>query len=145
MAATITVGPAPLNFSVRKGSTLKRSITWYEEPVYLDPLETEVDPVASVRKDLTGWTARMQVRDKRTNTLVYNMTTKNGRLILGGGAGTIVFYLEHYMTDYPEFDKCKYDLEMIDPSGMVVPLIAGSFTLPDQVTDINVRPTSSRI
>ena len=49
------------------------------------------------------------------------------------------------MTDYPEYDKCKYDLEMIDPSGNVIPLIAGSFTLPNQVTDTNVRPASSRI
>lgn len=145
MAATITVGPAPLNFSVRKGSTLARSITWYDVPVYLDPLETEVDPTASVRKDLTGWKARMQVRDKRTNTLVYELTTENGGLILGGASGTIAFYLSDGLTDYPEFDKCKYDLEMIDTGGMVIPLVAGSFTLPNQVTDTNVRPTSSRI
>lgn len=145
MAATITVGPAPLNFSVRKGSTLARSIVWYDEPVYLDPLETEVDPVASVRKDLTGWTARMQVRDKRTNTLVYELTTENNGLFLGGATGVIAFYLSDGMTDYPEYDKCKYDLEMIDPNGMVIPLIAGSFTLPNQVTDTNVRPASRRI
>jgi len=134
MAAGITVAPATLNFSVRKGSTLRRTITWYSDPVWLDAQKTKIDEDNSTPLNLTGYTGRMQVRDKRTGTLVYTLTTENGGLSFGGAAGTITFYLSDADTDTPAYDKCKYDLEVINTIGDVIPLIAGAFVLVDQVT-----------
>ena len=132
--ASISVTPAALDFTVRKGSTLRRTITWYASPVWLDDAETELDTDNSTPLDLTGYTGRMQVRDKRTSTLVFDLTTTNGGLLLGDANGTITFYISDTDTDAALYDKCVYDLEIIDTIGDVIPLIAGTFTLVSQVT-----------
>lgn len=132
--ASINVKPAKLDFYVRKGSTLRRSITWYTNPVYTDRTESEVDTVQSTPIDLTGYSGRMQVRDADTNTQQYELTTVNGGLVFGGAAGTITFFIAHTETDDPTYDDCVYDLEIVDTTGDVIPLLSGSFKLQDQIT-----------
>lgn len=132
---TITVEPARLDFVVRRGSTLRRSVTWYSDPVWTDRTETELNTIASTPVDLTGYTGRMQVRaDDRTNTLVETLTTENGGLTFGGVAGTITFYLSDAATEAITADDNVYDLEIIEPGGDVVPFLAGKFTMKDQIT-----------
>lgn len=132
--ASITVAPATLSFSIRKGSTLRRTIVWYSSPVWKDAARTEIDTDASTPIDLSGFSGRMQVRDKSTNTLVFSLTTENGGLTFGGADGTIAFYISADDTDAAEYEKCVYDLEIVDAIGDVTPLLAGSFRLNEQVT-----------
>lgn len=132
--AKITIAPAKLDFSVRKGSTLRRTLTWYSDPVWLDARETQLDVANSTPLDLSGYTARMQVRAKTGNQVVFDLTTENGGLTLGGAAGTITFFISHVDTDNPSSDKNVYDLEIVDLTGDVIPLVAGAFVLVNQVT-----------
>lgn len=132
--AKITVAPAAMDFAVRKGSTLRRTITWYSDPVWLDSQQTQLDTDNSTPLNLTGYTGRMQVRSKTGNQLVYELTTENGGLTFGGAAGTITFFISHLDTDSPSSDKNVYDLEIVDLTGDVIPLVAGAFVLANQVT-----------
>jgi hypothetical protein len=136
MAATptIEVKPSKLNFSVRRGSTLRRTITWYSVPVWLDAEETELDTDNSTPVDLTGYTARMQVRDCKTEEQVLELTTENGGLTLGNADGTITFFVSDADTNLTQSDRCLYDLELVAPGGDVAPLLAGTFLFKDQVT-----------
>ena len=131
---TIEVKPSKLNFSVRRGSTLRRTITWYSVPVWVDPEETELDTNLSTPVDLTGYTARMQVRECKANTTVIELTTENGGLTLGDAAGTITFFVSDADTESTQSDRCVYDLELVEPGGDVTPLLAGTFIFKDQVT-----------
>ena len=132
---TITVEPARLDFVVRRGSTLRRSITWYSDPVWTDRTETELNTGASTPVDLTGYTGRMQIRsDDRNNTLIQELTTENGGLAFGGVAGTITFFISDTDTEAITEDDSVYDFEVIEPGGDVVPFLAGKFTMQDQIT-----------
>ena len=69
--------PAGLyNFLAEQGATLQRTI-----------LYTDSNDVAT---NLTGYTAAMQVRPSASSaTVLLTATTENGRITLGGAAGTI--------------------------------------------------------
>jgi len=131
---SITVSPSALDFVVRRGSTLRRTITWYSDPVWLDVAKTQLDTETSVPLDLTGYAGRMQVRDKNSGVQMFELTTENGGLTFGGSAGTITFFLSDTSTEQAQSDDGEYDFEVVEPSSDVVPLLAGLFTLSDQVT-----------
>jgi hypothetical protein len=131
----ITVEPARLDFVVRRGSTLRRSVTWYSDPVWTDRTETELNTGASTPVDLTGYTGRMQIRKAdRTNELVQELTTENGGLTFGDVAGTITFFISDTDTELFTDDDNVYDFEIVEPGGDVVPFLAGKFTMQDQIT-----------
>lgn len=131
---TIEVKPSKLNFSVRRGSTLRRTITWYATPVWLDAEQTQIDTINSTPVDLTGYTARMQVRDCQNGVVALDLTTENAGLVLGDATGTITFFVSDTDTENVTFDRCLYDLELVEPGGDVVPFLAGTFIFKDQVT-----------
>jgi len=118
---TISVAPARLNFRLRKGSTLRRTVTWYQDAARTLPV------------DLTDYDARMQIRDL-AGVQLFELTTSNGGLTLGGLAGTITFYISAEDTDEPGADNAEYDLELVAPNEDVLPFLAGSVTFQNQVT-----------
>lgn len=62
--------------------------------------------------DLTGCTARMQIRDY-LDRVVAELTTENGGIALGGSAGTALLYLSAQATAALTGEGCIYDLEII--------------------------------
>jgi len=85
--------------------------------------------------DLTGYTARMQARVAITDAIpVFELTTENGGITLGGTAGTIDLYLSAVATAAMSWDTAVYDLELISPTGDVIRYIAGTATLSPEVT-----------
>jgi hypothetical protein len=118
-----------------QGTTVVKQMTWLEPPP--DPEEPEVfgPPV-----DLTGWTARMQVRQKLDSTNVLaEFTTENGGITLGAD-GTIVIRAEALASaawTWPgkgSTRKAVYDLELMDPGGVVLRFVEGRITLKMEVT-----------
>lgn len=85
--------------------------------------------------NLTGWTARMQVRQRHiADTALLDLTTANGGITLGGAAGTISLLATDTQTGALPEGVWRYDLELIDGSGKVKRLVEGSFTVTPQVT-----------
>jgi hypothetical protein len=105
------------NFTIQQGATWTRTLTW------------KIDGVAV---NLTGYTARMQLRE--AGTLVIELTTANGRIALGGAAGTITLTITAADTTALNFKTALYDLELVSGGGVVTRLLEGRVFLSREVT-----------
>lgn len=84
--------------------------------------------------DLTGYTARMAIKDKVGGTVLHNLTTENGGITINTSTNTIVLSIS--ATDTAAFDwkRGVYDLEMVSSSGVVTALLTGMVTVTKEVT-----------
>lgn len=116
-------GMNPGRFTIK----LKQGAYWSKSMVFKDPTG---DPM-----DLTGWTAHMQARPYEGAATVWvDLSTENGRIILGGLDGTIVLELLDTVTATIPADDGVYDLFLVPPSGQDVPLLEGEFKVKARVT-----------
>lgn len=108
---------------IYQGETLRKLRTWKSG--------TPAVPV-----DLTGCTARMQIRTSvKAATTLASLTTENGGLILGDDAGTITIYMSATATAaLTGWTSAVYDLEIVFGGGDVRRLMEGSVTLLPEVT-----------
>lgn len=103
-----------------QGATFSRNIHWY------DPDGTP--------KNITGYSARMQVRQRYVSTSTILSLVSPTDITLGGSAGTIVVTVSATaMADVSSGDYV-YDLEMVSSNGVVTRLLQGSFTVRPEVT-----------
>ncbi len=85
--------------------------------------------------DLTGFTARMQIRESlESTTTLEELTTENGGITLGGTAGTVALLISATDTAALDFSTAVYDLELISGAGIVTRLLYGDITLAEEVT-----------
>jgi|tagenome__1003787_1003787.scaffolds.fasta_scaffold19467793_2 hypothetical protein len=92
--------------------------------------------------DLTGYTARMQMRSAITiEATVLDMTTENDMITVGGINGIISFDLDAETTadiDWPSGRSTQligvYQLELVSPGGFVTRLLKGTVTVDPEVT-----------
>lgn len=91
--------------------------------------------------DLTGFTARMQIRkDIDDAEPLLELTTENGGLALGGSTGVVEILItasDSADLDPDDFESAVYDLELVDPStspATVIRLMAGKIRLSKEVT-----------
>jgi len=104
---------------VRQGSTLKRHFTWR---------------VAGEPVDLTGWSARMDIRESAdADTTIIAANTDN-YITLGGDDGTILLSIPATVMEGVEQGRYVYDLEMVSPDQEVTAIIAGQFVVTAEVT-----------
>jgi hypothetical protein len=113
--------PAKLKFTIYQGATFRKRLIWRDS--------------ASVPIDLTGCTARMHVRVKQSDPApVLTLTTENGRITLGGTAGTTDLYISDEDTTAITWASGVWDLEIEHPSGDVSRLAEGSIATSKEVT-----------
>lgn len=111
---------ATYGFTADQGATFSQVITWKD---------STNSPI-----DLTGYTARMQIRQKVTSSVSLSLTTENNRITLGGDAGTITINITSSdMSDLPA-GAYTYDLELVSVSGDVSRLLMGTFVVRSEVT-----------
>ena len=85
--------------------------------------------------NLTGFTARMELReDVDDATVLHSMTTENGGITLGGADGTIDLLVSAANTSGFTFGHAVYDLELISASGVVTRLLSGTVVVSKEVT-----------
>lgn len=115
---------AKLKLTIEQGATFSQQITW--------KAGTPAVPV-----DLTGCTARMQIRATIPSTAVLaSLTTENGGVTLGGALGTIVMLLTATQTAALSFTAAVYDLEVEWADGTVRRVVYGPVTLSPEVTRV---------
>lgn len=113
-----------LNLKVDQGATFSKVVVW----------KTGTPAVAV---DLTGCSARMQVRGKLTDPAVLlELTTTNGGIALGGTTGTVTINISASQTAAISWVAAVYDLELVFAGGTVRRLLAGSVAVSPEVTRV---------
>jgi len=110
-----------LDIYIEQGATFQAQLIWK------DALEALID--------LSGYTARLQIRPKIASDILYiDLNTENNGIVLGGAAGTIDMSIAAVVTEAITWLRAKYDLELIDGSGFVTRLVEGDVTISFNVT-----------
>lgn len=117
---------APLKYDITiyQGSTFRLPLTWKTG-----------DPATPV--DLTGCTARMQIRaDVKAPKALITLTTENGGITLGGAAGTVEIIVTPTQSKDVELSGGVYDLEIVFAPDIVRRLLEGSVEVLPEVTRV---------
>ena len=110
------------NLVIEQGATFSFNILW-----------TESD--GSTPVDLTNYTAEMDIRATYDDpATIIQLDTTNGRITLGGTAGTIQLNISATDTAALSFDSAVYDLELTAPDGTVTRLMEGGVSFSPEVT-----------
>ena len=107
------------NLTIKKGSTFKQNIA------YTDANGAIIN--------LTGYTARMQIRASYKSDIIHELTTENGGITITGVLGELDLLIS--ATDTDTFDPITaiYDLEII--SGVEVDrIMQGKVNITENVT-----------
>ena len=110
------------NLEINQGATLALVATWSDS--------------AGTAINLTGYTARLNVRETYASTsAVLTLTTENSGIVLGGAAGTITLAATATVTAALTAPfSGVYDLELVSGGGVVTRLLEGSATISPEVT-----------
>lgn len=115
---TLKILPAALDIELFKGATMDVTLVYNN----LDPDTGEViGPV-----DLSGWSATLTLKSMDLATQYDALSNGNGRITLGGTAGTIRFVSSATVTGAYNFDQAVLSLELTDPAGVVTPVVFGT-------------------
>ena len=111
--------PGKYNMICPQGSTFNQVLTY---------------SINDVLVNLTGYTARMQVKEKYSSTVKQlDLTTSNGGITLGGALGTITINATASQTAFILPKEYLYDLELVYAS-TVNRIIEGKFIVTAEVT-----------
>ena len=112
------------DFTIRQGGTLALTITYKSGPSPGTPV------------DISGYTARMQIRATLVSTTVLlELTTENSRIVLTDPTnGVLQLQVTAADTAALDFDRAVYDLELISGAGAVTPILEGIVYLSKEVT-----------
>jgi hypothetical protein len=111
--------PGIANLVCPRGSTFQRTLTFR---------------IGRNAVDITGWTARMQVRERyESDSALVSLVSGSG-ITLGGTAGTIAISINAVTTAGFPSGTHVYDLELINTTGEVTRLLEGKFTVTPEVT-----------
>jgi len=106
---------------VHQGSTFRKRLTWL----------VAGDPV-----NLTGYTARMDIRESvDSDTATLSASTSN-YITLGGGAGTVDILIPASVMETVPPGRYVYDLELVSGGSPpeVTAIVAGQFIVDPEVT-----------
>jgi hypothetical protein len=111
-----------LDLLIEQGATFTKSLTL---------VQSNGSP-----RDLTGYTARMQIRTALTGPVVLELSTENGGIIIEELAGKIHLEITAGQTAALTIRSGVYDLEMVAPGATptVTRLLSGKVTVSPEVT-----------
>lgn len=84
--------------------------------------------------DLTGYTARMKIKDKVGGTVLDTLDTTNGKIVVDPAGKTITLKLDAATTAAYAWTRGVYELEMVSATGEVTTLLRGTITVTKEVT-----------
>lgn len=84
--------------------------------------------------DLTGYTARMSIKDRIGGTELVSLTTENGRISLDVSGSVVLLSLDATDTAAFTWTAGVYDLELVPPTSKVAALARGVVTVEKEVT-----------
>jgi hypothetical protein len=109
---------------------LPQGATFIYEVTYKDP-DTDL-PI-----NLTGYSARMQIREKVDSTTTLYSALSTGvspAIVITAGSGLVVLTIPATTTAAFTFKKAVFDLEIQSTAGVVTRLVKGTILLDKEVT-----------
>lgn len=116
----VSAEPGLYSPNAYRGETFARVLTWRDS--------------GGALVNLTGYSAKIQIRDTVANTVIDEFAVGTG-LTLGGALGTITWEMTAAETLALPIGNLAYDLRMTSGTGVVTYLLAGY---------VNVRETRTR-
>ena len=113
----------PVHFEIPCYSEFGVTMTWYVTTV-----------AAGTKKDLTNYTAAMDIRRKQSDSSALVALTSSSGISLGGSAGTITISLTDVQTAGISPGPAVWDLELIDSGGSNLRLVEGTCEFTPSVT-----------
>ena len=89
---------------------------------------------SDVLVNLTGCTARMQVRQFSSSPNARLTLTSSSGITLGGAAGTIRVQISSEALSAVPAGQYAYDIELVDTSSKVLKILSGPFVVNAEVT-----------
>lgn len=112
---------AQYSFTIEQGTTTVRPLVWKS---------SDGTPV-----DLSGYTARMQVRRSVSAAdVLLEASTSNDRIQLDPLAGRVTLVLQADVTAAINWTRGRYDIELVSPDGDVTRLVQGEITVSKEIT-----------
>lgn len=111
--------PGYLDLDCWQGANFDYQLTW---------------TVAGSAVNVTGYSARMQVRQYADSTATVLSFVNGTGITLGGTAGTIALSAVATATSAVEAGQYVYDLELVSGAGYVTRLVEGNFVVYAEVT-----------
>lgn len=111
--------PGRYNYRVTQGDTFQNTPVW---------------KINSVPVNVTGYTARMQVRKSVGGTVLIELSSSNGRITVGTTDGSFALYISPTDTAAMQAGQWVFDLDVTAPDATVTTLLLGGFTVDPQVT-----------
>lgn len=113
--------PGKYNIVCPKGSTLSQRFTY---------------KINDAAVNLSGYSARMQVREKyESPAFITSLTSNNGGILLASAsAGIIDIYISASATSAFVPKDYVWDIELVSPSNIVTRLLEGKFIVTPEVT-----------
>jgi hypothetical protein len=109
------------DITINQGATYELTVTWKDS--------------AGTAINLTGYSARMQVRETYSSTSTIVSLTNGSGITLGGAAGTIAIAISATTTAALTAPfSGVYDLELVSAGGVVTRLLQGAATVSPEVT-----------
>lgn len=109
------------DFEIEQGASFRLQFAWKDS--------------AGTAVNLTGYTARMQVRASTSAPdVLLELTTVNGYITLGGIAGTVTLTLPATVTAGLDWRRGKYDLELVATDALVTRFMQGQVSVSREVT-----------
>jgi hypothetical protein len=110
----MSLQPARQNFRIWKGATFEERIIYYTD-------------AGQTRRDLTGYSADLTIRDEPNGTPLLVLNTTNGGITLGGVNGSIDLLISGTATALIDWTAGVYDLILTAPTGKTYALLWGAF------------------
>jgi hypothetical protein len=99
--------------------------------------ETFTYSVGGVAVNLTGYSAKMQIRRSYDDANpLSTLTSSSGGIVLGGSAGTIALSIAYATTETFEAGQYIYDLEIVSGGGIKDRILQGTFTVSAEITRV---------
>jgi len=112
---------AKYNFEIEQGTTFTKPLVWKNN--------------TGTVVNLSGYTARMQVRSSITSDVVLlELTTENELILITPAQGKITLSIDADTTSRINWTKGVYDLEVESSNGIVTRLLRGNITVSKEVT-----------
>ena len=109
------------DITINQGATFELTVTWKDS--------------TGAAINLTGYSARMQVRETYSSASTIVSLTNGSGITLGGSAGTIAILISATTTAALTAPfSGVYDLELVSASGVVTRLLQGAATVSPEVT-----------